>query len=147
MTTSTRLRGNAKPVFTLKLGAGSATSYADDVKKWELSFDDKDDSDLTFAEAAAGLLKDATLKLTAVFSFDAGSLAAFLWDNAGQDLVVDFGPWGNATATATKPHFTGTAATDGPYGFSNEAKSPKDVTGAEFEVELKFSTALTKVTS
>jgi len=147
MTTSSRLRGNANPVFTLKLGAGSATSYSDDIKSWELTWDDKDSDDLTFYEAAQGILQEATLKVTAVLSWDANSLAAYLWDQAGQDLLVVLGPWGNATPTATKPHFTGTAATKGRPPLQNEAKQSSDVTGAEFEIEFKFSTDVTKVTA
>lgn len=145
MATSSRLRGNANPIFTLKKGAAAAVSYSDDVKSWELTWEDKDDSDLTFAEAAAGLLQDATLTITAVLSWDAASLCSFLWDNSGQDLVVLLGPWANAVPLATKPHFTGTAATQGRPPLANEAKSPKDRTGAEFEIAFLYSTDVTRL--
>lgn len=144
MTTSSRLRGQTKPVFTLD--AGSPVSYADDLKKWEWKWDDKDDSDLTFAEAAAGESQVATLTVTGVFSADATSLWAFLWDNAGTDIDIVFGPWGNATATATQPHFTGTVTFDKP-GMSNEAKSAKTTTGADFELDLVFADDPVKVTA
>lgn len=147
MAVPSRLRGNAKPVFTLKLGAGSATSYADDIKSWELTWEDKDDSDLTFAEAAAGILQEAHLKITALLSWDTDTLCSYLWDQAGIDLVVVLGPWGNATPTTTKPHFTGTAATVGRPPLANEAKSSSDVTGADFEIEFVFSTDVTKLTA
>lgn len=145
MATSTRLKGKQGFILSLKKGAAAAAQFGDDVKGFELEFEDKDDADLTFAEAAGGLGSDATLTLTAVTSFDAGSLFAYLWDNPGTDLVAVIGPWGNATPSTTKPHFTGTLNTGRKPGFSNEARTTE--VGAEFEVELKFSTDVTKVTA
>lgn len=148
MTTSTRLRGKQGFSLTIKKGAAAAVSYADDVKKFELSYDEKDGDDLTFAEAAAGLGYDATLKLTGIVSYDAGSLYAFLWDNVGSTVTVDLGPFGNATATATQPHFTGTATIGLPPALANEAAAGKDGNkGAEFEYELSYTTAITKAVS
>ena len=147
MSTSSRLRGNANPVFTLKKGAAAAVPYADDIKSWELTWDDKDSDDLTFYEASLGILQQATLKITAVLSWDAGSLCSYLWDQAGQDLLVVLGPWGNATPSTTKPHFTGTAATKGRPPLQNEAKLSSDVSGAEFEIEFVFSTDVSKLTA
>jgi hypothetical protein len=143
MATSTRLRGNLLPVFTLKKGAAAAVSFADDLKTWELEPAEKDSGDLTFAEAAAGAGVDWAFNGTAIVSFDAGSLFGYLFDNAGSDVEVKFGPKGNATASATSPHFTGTATISLPPGFSNEARTTAE--GAEFEFTLNFSTALTKV--
>lgn len=147
MATSTRLKGSTGLFLTFKLGAGSAVSYADDVKKFELTYDDKDSDDLTFAEAAAGLGYNATLKLTGIVSYDAGSLFALLTDQVGQTYTIEVGPWGNATATATKPHFKGDASWSTPPPLSNEAALAKDAKGAEFEFEISFSTNITKVTS
>lgn len=145
MATSSRLRGNVLPIFTLKKGAAVATSFADDLKKWELEPAAKDDSDLTFAEAASGTGVDWTLKITTLVSFDAASLWMFLFDNAGSDVVVVLGPKGITPPTATAPHFSGTATITLPPGFSNEARTSKE--GAEVEVELNYTTALTKVTA
>ena len=138
--TSKRLRGNADPVFTLKLGAAPAVPMNEDLKTSELTWEDKDDSDLTFSEAAAGLLQDGTLTLTAVASTDEESFWRWCWDHPGQDVVVVWGPHGNAVPTADQPHFTGTASTAGKPELKNEAKSPKDKTGSEFEIEFVFST-------
>lgn len=146
MSTSTRLKGNVNPIFCLKTGAGPAvTSYADDLKKWEQVPAKKDDSDLTFAEAAAGLGVDWAFKGTALVSWDAGSLFTMLYDNAGADLAIKLGPKGNATATATSPHFTGTVTVTLPPGFGNEARTTPE--GAEFEFELAWTAVPTKVTS
>lgn len=147
MATSGRIRGNINPIFTLKLGAAAAVSYSDDLKKVSLTSEDKDDSDLTFAEAAAGLAKDWTVTLTGVTSWDAGALYAYLWDNPGATWVLVYGPYGNATATATKPHYSITVTNSGKPGFEAEAKSPKDLTGVEFEHELFGTTDITKITA
>lgn len=145
MATSTRLRGNINPIFTLKLGAGTAASFSDDLKNYTLSSDEKDDSDLTFAEAAAGTGADWTLSITALVSNDTGSLFAYLWANPGVDLLVVLAPHGNATPAATKPHYTFTMNTGFPPDLSNEAKGGSDVSGAEFEKEFKISTQITRL--
>ena len=143
MATSSRLRGNTY-YMTLDIAA-SPVDYSDDVKEWSLGWEPKDDSDLTFAEAAAGILQDGKFTLRALLSWDATSLCKFLWDNAGQDIDFVVGPWGNSTATATKPHFTFTAASTGKPPLGNQAKSAADVTGAEFELEFTASTDVTVV--
>ncbi len=149
MATSNRLRGNANPIFTLRPVGGTdpADSYSDDLKSTELKWDDKDDSDITFWEASQGELQDATLTTKFVLSWDAGSLCAYAWAVAGQDLEVVWGPWGNAVPSATKPHFTGTAAFTGKPPLANEAKKASDTSGAEVELDLKFSTGVTPVTA
>ncbi len=144
MATSSRLRGNVNPIFTLKKGSATAASYADDLKKWEFEPAAKDDSDLTFFEAQSGAGVDWTLKITFLVSWDAGSLWSYLFDNAGADVTVLFGPKGNATASATSPHFTGPATITLPPGFSNEARTSKE--GSEVEAELSFIT-LSKITA
>lgn len=145
MATSSRLRGNSGLVLSIKKGAAAAASFADDVKSYELTSDDADDSDLTFAEAAAGLTAAFTLSVTAITSFDAGSLYAYLWDNAGSDVTIVVGPWGNATPTATKPHFQMAANLGRKPGISNEARTSTE--GAEFTAEFAVQGDVTKLTS
>lgn len=147
MATSTRIRGNLNPIFTLKAGAAAVASYSDDLKAIGLTTDDKDDSDLTFAEAAAGLSKEFTLALTCLVSFDAGSLFAYLWDNAGATVAVVWGPYGNAVPTVTKPHFTFNAVIDGKPSIELEAKGPSDKSGADVDVELQVIGDVTKLTA
>jgi hypothetical protein len=137
MPTSSRLRGNLNPVFTIKVGAGTATSYSDDLKGVELTSEEGDEGDLTFAEAAAGLASAHSLNLTGIVSFDAGALYGFLWDNPGKDVDIVYGPYGNATATATKPHFTMTVNTGRLPGFGTTARTSKE--GAEFTHELRLN--------
>lgn len=137
MTTSSRLRGNVNPIFTMEPDGGTATSYADDLKKWEFEPTAKDDNDLTFKEAQDGTGVNWTLKFTCLVSFDTASLWTFLFDNAGSEVLVVFGPKGNDVPSATSPHFTGPATITLPPGFSNEARTSKE--GSEVEVEVAFS--------
>lgn len=144
MATSSRIKGNLNPVFTLKVGAAAAASYADDLKAIGISSDDKDSGDLTFAEAAGGVGKQWTLGVTGVASWDTTALYKYLWSNAGSEVVCVWGPYGNATPTATKPHFSFSFTAVKP-DFETEAST--EGTGAEFEVELKCTTDITLVTS
>ncbi|MGD7734130.1 hypothetical protein ACQCX5_14400 [Propionibacteriaceae bacterium G57] len=151
MATSSRLRGNRNPIFTIALvneatgAAGAAGSYADDLKSYDLTPADKAGDDLTFYEAAAGVGKDWTLKVTTIVSYDEGSLYKFCAENAGEVEIV-LGPWGNATPSTTQPHRVLRATLPGKPGISNEAGT--DPVGADIELEFKgtsdaeFKTAL-----
>ncbi|WP_311209380.1 MULTISPECIES: hypothetical protein [unclassified Aeromicrobium] len=145
MAVSTRLRGNTGLVLKLKVGAAAAIEFGGDVKSARLTTEDKDDSDLTFEEAASGDVKDFILALTAIQSTDAGSLWRFLWDNPGAEIVVVYGPHGNTAASVSKPHFTFTVKADGKPEVGGEARRTTE--GQEFEYELKATTAVTLVTA
>lgn len=142
MATSSRLRGNVLPIFTLKIGAAAAASYADDTKKFQLKNADKDAKDLTFYEASEGVAQDFTLTVTCLVSFDATALYGFAWTNKGTEVTIVYGPYGNAVPTATKPHFTLTATISTPE-FSTEAKPTSDATGAETEIVFKGTSTVT----
>jgi hypothetical protein len=143
MATSNGLRGKQGFILSLKIGAGTATLLGDDVKSYELTSDDADDSDVTFAEALAGLNKVWTFSVTAIVSYDTGSLYQYLWTNPGATFAVDIAPWGNATATATKPHFTFTANANGKPGLSNTAST--DTTRADFDYDFSVVGDVTPV--
>lgn len=144
MAVSNRIYGNTGFIFSLKKGSASAVLF-DDVKSFELTNEPKDDSDLTFSEAASGLGVNWTLSVTAVASTDSGSLHAYLWDNAGSDVTVVLAPHGNATPSSTKPHFTLTAKIPSKPGLSNEAST--GTSGASFDFELRGTSDVTKVTA
>lgn len=146
MTTSNRIRGNTGIVLTLKKGATAATSYSDDAKEVVISGTDKDDNDITFADVTAGALQDATIKIKAIQSTDATSLHQFLFDNQGVEVELVYGPHGNATPTATQPHFKVTKLKiENIPDIGGPAR--KSTEGYDFDYELKSSGTLTKVTS
>lgn len=143
MATSQRIRGNKGLILTMEADGGAVASVADDVKQFELTAEDADEGDLTFAEAAAGIAADWTLKLTGIQSNDAASLWEFLWSHAGGDVDVILGPHGNAVPTATKPHYGFLANVGKKPVISNEARTGKE--GAEFEHELEVIGDITKI--
>lgn len=135
-TTSTGIRGNAGIVAKFTLGAGPAVEFDGDVKAFTIDWDDKDDSDLTFLEASGGETKDAKVTITALQSTAALSFWRFCWDNPGQEVAVEYGPHGNAVATAEEPHFLMTLKIPGRPKIGGEAKRAKDRYDFDTECEV-----------
>lgn len=145
MATSARIYGNHGIILTLKKGTGTPTAVGDDCKGVRISGEDKDSSDITFAEAADGAVQNPVVKLKFVQSTATASLHQFLFDNQGEVVELVYGPHGNATASATQAHFKVTdVKIEGIPEIGGDAT--KDTTGFETEVELKSSGVVTKVT-
>lgn len=125
--------------------AAAAVAYGDHCKSYELTSEDRDDSDLTFAEAAEGLLAEFTLAVTSVIDFAADSWWTFLFENPGQDVEVIVGPHGNVTPTVDKPHFSMTANTGRKPNLANEARANNQ--RAEFQHDLLVDGDVIKVTA
>lgn len=137
MATSTRLRKNVLPVFTLAIDGAAATSYADDLKAIELKPKLKDKDDVTFAEAAAGTVGLCDVEVECIMSYDATSLYAALFEKAGKLVDVVYGPWGNAAPAATKPHFKILQCIINRPGVGNEAAAlATDLTGKMIKITL-----------
>lgn len=73
-----------------------------------LQNEDADGDNVTFAELAAGNAVQWFFEITATSDYGSSSFWSYLWENAGSDVTFTFKPYGNATASATQPHFTGT---------------------------------------
>lgn len=144
MAVSTRIAGNQGAFFSLKAGASAAVVF-DDLKAYELTNEPKDDSDLTFSEAASGLGVDWTFSGTAIASDDASSLEQYLRNNVGTDVVMTLGRQGNTTPTPTKPHRKGTFKIAAEPGYAGESSTSG--TGFDFEFELVGKSAVTTVTA
>jgi hypothetical protein len=136
MTVHTGVRGNTGVVAKFAIPPAAAIDYGGDVRKIEMSSDDKDDSDLTFEEASSGDTKDYTAKVTALFSTEVGSFWRLLWDNPGTEFTVTWGPHGNAVPSADEPHFTMTLKADGKPPFSQEARRGKQRETFDYELEV-----------
>lgn len=124
----------AGAVFTTQDGVEAAKDHSDDLKAIRITSEDRDDADLTFAEAAAGDLKDFQLVITALQSTEADSLWRELWDDPGGERDVVYGPHGNAVPTATKPHFTFTVKHTGKPEIGGEAARK----GNRFDFEYTY---------
>lgn len=107
------------------------------------------DSDfVSFADAAAGGGRDYKLALTFVQDAEDGSLWDLVWSAAGTDVPVIVRPYGNAAASVTEPHFSGTVTIVEPEGDllggeANASPSARFVT----ETEWQFIAKPTKVTT
>lgn len=75
------------------------------------------DSDFTtFADAASGGSREYRLEFTAVQDPETGTLWDEVWTNSGDTVPFTLMPEGNATPTATQPHFEGNAVISEPDG-------------------------------
>lgn len=134
---SEAVRGNSGIFLTLKRDADpTPLPFDHDVKAFALEPEDKDDSDLTFAEAAAGETTVTSAVLTAIQSTAVGSFWRFLWENPGAEVAFVYGPHGNATPTASKPHFLGVIKLGGRPKIGTEATTAKDRADFETTVEV-----------
>lgn len=91
---------------------------------------DTGDNTVTFCDAESGG-KQWFFETTSVASTEAGSFWRFLWDayDSGPTTGIAFvyAPHGNATASASQPHFTGTLDLTGRPTMGGEA-GPGDFT-------------------
>lgn len=74
-----------------------------------LDNEEGDTDSVTFAELAGGDARQWFFTLTAIGDYSTGSIWDLLWTESGNTVPFVFKPYGNATATAAQPHFTGTA--------------------------------------
>lgn len=100
---STRIKGVA---LTLSIGT-PVVDYKCDVTACTITNEEADSDVTTFCDAAAGGARQFFLNLTGVQSTDAASLWSYIWDHAGEVVTFLYAPHGNAAASATQPHFTG----------------------------------------
>lgn len=74
-----------------------------------LQNEEADSDATTFADLANGAAVQWFFEITATSDYSATSFWSLLWDNAGSDVPFVFKPYGNSAASASQPHFTGTA--------------------------------------
>lgn len=99
MPTSTRIKANA---LSLKI---AGVEYMADLSSVELQAEPAATDVETFYEAGQGGVGDWYFTVSGVQSTDSASFWKAMWDNAGTEVEYIYAPHGNATASATKPHF------------------------------------------
>ena len=104
MAASTRIKAH-NIIFNI-----GATDYACDATMVDLVLQDAPGDVQTFCEQRVG--GEWTLTLEGIVSGDAASLYRVLWENFGTTGTFEVAPNGNATATASEPHYTGTVRFD-----------------------------------
>jgi len=104
MATSTRIKAT-----NIKFLIGT-TEYSCDATLVDLSLADASGDVQTFCEVTSG--KQWNLQLDGLTSGDATSLYRVLWSNFGTEVAFTIAPNGNATASTSQPHYTGTVIFD-----------------------------------
>ena len=84
--------------------------YNCDTNLVELTLGDAPGDVQTFCEVRTGGLW--SLQLDGITSGDSASLYRLLWANYGTEVAFTIKPNGNATASTTQPHYTGTVIFD-----------------------------------
>lgn len=129
MATSSRLKAQN---ITFKI---SSTDYAPDCDNIELTLEDMSGDIRTFDEVRTGGMWK--LKLAGLYSQSPTSLYQLLWANYGTQVAFTLAPSGNATASPTQPHWTGTVIFDDLPPISLVAG---DVTKFEISLSVDAST-------
>jgi hypothetical protein len=104
MATSTRIKATN---IVFKIGT---TDYSCDANLVELTLGDAPGDVQTFCEVRTG--GEWKLQLDGVTSGDAASLYRVLWANYGTNVAFTIAPQGNASASTSQPHYTGTVIFD-----------------------------------
>lgn len=104
MPASTRIKATN---ITFKIGT---VEFNCDTNLVELTLGDAPGDVQTFCEVRTG--GQWALQLDGITSGDSASLYRLLWANFGTEVAFTIAPNGNATASTTQPHYTGTVVFD-----------------------------------
>ena len=116
MPSSTRIKGKD---LILSI---DGDDYAMDASSITLTNEDKDGEVRTFADVTPP--KQWFFEIEAIQSTATTSFWSWLWDQDGtEDIAYIYKPHGNATASASQPHFTGTVAVKGKPPIGGSADS------------------------
>ena len=102
MTTSTRIKANA---LLLSI---DGTDYWSDFSSVMMQSEEASSDVNTFYDASLGGRRDFFFTVSGVQSTATTSLWRAMWDDAGSEVPFIYAPHGNATASSSEPHFTGT---------------------------------------
>lgn len=86
-----------------------------------LANEEGDDDEVTFAELASGANVQWYFEITATSDYAAATWWTFCWEKAGQTATFVFKPYGNASASASQPHFTGSVTMGAKPGVGGAA--------------------------
>ena len=120
----------------------NSVEYKLEVKRAEVVPEEADNDAVTFGDLGTGGAFDYYLEIEAISDYATGSLWEYVWSNEGTTTVAyKINPYGNATASASKPHFTGTLSV--PGGQATIGGSADEV--FSFEARFKLNAKPTKV--
>lgn len=124
------------------------TDYTAQVSTAKITSGEADSDFLTFAVAATGGAREYRLEFEAVQDMATGTLWDKVWTAAGTSVAYILKPYGNATASASQPHYSGNATITEPDGdfIGGEADS-STTSRMTFECSWLLDARPTKVTS
>ena len=100
----------------------------------------------TFAAAAAGGAREYRLNFTAAQDMAASTLWDKVWTAAGTSVACILKPYGNATASATQPHYSFNATVAEPDGdFIGGEANPSTTARMTYECSWVLDAKPTKV--
>lgn len=127
-------------MLVLEMGAAaSETDRSAELSKIEFHSAEADVEFVSFEEARQGGARTYTAQLTMTQDHATGTLWREIWDNAGETLSGIYQPYGNATASASQPHYAFTATISEPDGLlmgGEATTSTRAVASIEVEWEL-----------
>lgn len=119
---------------------------SDEVSKAVIASGASDSGFMSFAAARSGGGRDYTLQMTIAQDHADGTLWSAIWDNLGGQVDGVYAPYGNATPSATQPHYEFTATIAEPDGDFLGAEASDSLTDvATVDVEWKLTGKPTKV--
>lgn len=125
-----------------------ATEVTPEVSNVRVTSGESESDFVSFADAAAGGGRVYKLAITMTQNAATGTLWDQVWSHAGEEVDVIVRPYGNATPTATEPHFEGTCVVAEPDGDLLGGEADKSATNRfTTEVEWEFTAKPTKVTA
>jgi hypothetical protein len=92
----------------------AGTEYKDNLISVTIVNEEGDTDTVTFADLAAGGAVDWTMEVEAIGDYRSDSLWGYIWANGGTTAAYVLKPYGNATASATQPHFSGNLTVGAP---------------------------------
>lgn len=123
----------------LKVKVGTQ-EYTADVSRCEVTSAPADSDFTSFTDAATGGAREYAVEFTLKQDAASTSLWRMIWAQAGATVAVKINPYGNATATATEPHYTANVTITEPDGvlLGGEANSS---TSARMTVQVRWVAA------
>jgi hypothetical protein len=131
----------------LKIKVG-ATEHTASCSRVEITAGEADSDFTSFTDAAAGGAVEWALEATCAQDLATGSVWRYLWDNPGTTVAVKVAPYGNATASATEPHYSGNVTVKVPDGtvIGGEANASTSAR-MTFDIRWVFTAKPTEATS
>jgi len=130
--------------LTVSIGG---TDYTTQVSKAVVTSGESDSDFVTFTDAAAGGSREYRLEFTGVQDLNTTTLWDKVFTAAGTTAAVLIKPYGNATASVTQPHISGTVTITEPDGdFIGGEADASTTARMTFECSWVFTAKPTRVT-